>query len=212
LFAPARRKTDPLPAWARHLVWLAPLALTVLAGCASRNDLYVLLPGKNGKTGALTVESEGQKRTLDSPYAAARVKKVGSVDGFTTSAAGVKQDFGPALAAQPKRPVSFFLYFLSDTDEFAPESKVLVGQIFAEIARRPAPEIVIIGHTDRVGSMQYNDALSRRRAERCRDELLKLGIPKVRISIAGRGWREPEVPTTQDVPEPRNRRVEISVR
>jgi len=140
------------------------------------------------------------------------VKNIGSVDGFTTSEADVKRDFGPALAAQPRRPVSFFLYFLTDTDEFAPESKVLVAQIFAEIARRPAPEIVIIGHTDRVGSMQYNDGLSRKRAERCRDELLKIGIPKVRISVAGRGWREPEVPTAQDVPEPRNRRVEISVR
>lgn len=212
MFGPARRKTDPLPAWSQHLVWLAPLALSALAGCASRNDLYVLLPGKNGKIGALTVESEGKKRTLDSPYAAARVKNVGSVDGFTTSEAKVKQDFGPALAAQPKRPVSFFLYFLADTDEFAPESKALVGQIFAEIARRPAPEIVIIGHTDRVGAQHYNDVLSLRRAERCRDELLKLGIPKVRITVAGRGEREPEVPTADEVAEPRNRRVEISVR
>src|SRR5207302_2111616 len=75
-----------------------------------------------------------------------------------------------------------------------------------------APEIAIIGHSDRVGTVPYNDALSLRRAERCRDELLKLGIPKVRISIAGRGWREPEIPTAQDVSEPRNRRVEISVR
>jgi outer membrane protein OmpA-like peptidoglycan-associated protein len=212
LSAPARRKTDPLPARARHLVWLAPLALTALAGCASRNDLYVLLPGKDGKTGALVVESEGQKQTLDKPYAAARVKNVGSVDGVTSSEAAVKQDFGPALEAQPKRPVSFFLYFLADTDEFAPESKALVNQIFAEIARRPAPEIAIIGHTDRVGAQAYNDALSRRRAERCRDELLKLGIPKVRITVAGRGEREPEVPTADEVAEPRNRRVEISVR
>lgn len=210
--APARRKTDPLPARARHLVWLAPLALTALAGCASRNDLYVLLPGKDGKTGALVVESEGKKQTLDKPYAAARVKNVGSVDALTTSEADLKQDFGPVLAAQPKRPVSFYLYFRADTDEFAPESKALVNQIFAEIARRPAPEIAIIGHTDRVGSMSYNDALSLRRAERCRDELLKLGIPRVRITVAGRGEREPEVPTADEVAEPRNRRVEISVR
>jgi outer membrane protein OmpA-like peptidoglycan-associated protein len=54
--------------------------------------------------------------------------------------------------------------------------------------------------------------LSLRRAERCRDELIKLGIPKVRISVAGRGEREPEVPTADEVAEPRNRRVEISVR
>ena len=196
----------------RPLVWLAPVALTLLVGCATRNDLYVLLPGKNGKTGALVVESEGKQQTLNTPYAAARVKNVGSVDSFTSSEADVKQEFGPALEAQPKRPVSFYLYFQRDTDEFAPESKDLVRQIFAEIARRPAPEIVIIGHTDRVGSMQYNDALSLRRAERCRDELIKLGIPKVRISVAGRGFRELEVPTGDQVSEPRNRRVEISVR
>jgi len=196
----------------RKLVWLAPVALTILVGCATRNDLYVLLPGKNGKTGALVVESQGKKQTLDTPYAAARIKNVGSVDGVTSSEAEVKQEFGPALAAQPQRPVSFYLYFQLDTDEFAPESKALVNQIFAEIARRPAPEIVIIGHTDRVGTMQYNDALSLRRAERCRDELIKLGIPKVRITVSGRGSREPEVPTEDRVPEPRNRRVEISVR
>ena len=45
--------------------------------------------------------------------------------------------------------------------------------IFAEIARRPSPEIVVIGHTDRVGTVPYNDALSLRRAERVRDELVK---------------------------------------
>jgi outer membrane protein OmpA-like peptidoglycan-associated protein len=212
LSARARPKTDPRPVRTRHLARLALLALILLAGCASRNDLYVLLPGKDGKTGALVVESEGKKQTLDTPYAAARVKNVGSVDGIKSSEAEVKQDFGPALEAQPKRPVSFYLYFQRDTDEFAPESKALVNQIFAEIARRPAPEVAIIGHTDRVGSMQYNDALSLRRAERCRDELIKLGIPKVRISVAGRGAREPEVQTADQVSEPRNRRVEINVR
>jgi len=212
LSAPARRKTDPRPARTRHLARLALLALIPLAGCASRNDLYVLLPGKDGKTGALVVESEGKKQTLDTPYAAARVKNVGSVDGLKSSEADVKQEFGPALEAQPKRPVSFYLYFQRDTDEFAPESRALVNQIFAEIARRPAPEVAIIGHTDRVGSMQYNDALSLRRAERCREELIKLGIPKVRITVAGRGSREPEIPTPDQVPEPRNRRVEINVR
>ena len=60
--------------------------------------------------------------------------------------------------------------------------------------------------------MQYNDALSLRRAERCRDELDEARDPKVRISVAGRGEREPEVPTADEVAEPRNRRVEISVR
>jgi outer membrane protein OmpA-like peptidoglycan-associated protein len=172
----------------------------------------VLLPGKGPTPGALTVTSGGEQKVLDQPYAAARVTRSGSVADQKSSDAEVRATFGPALAAQPRRPLSFYLYFLADTDEFTPESKQVVTQIFAEIARRPAPEIVIIGHTDRVGSVQYNDALSLRRAERVREELRKLGVPRVRISVAGRGEREPEVATGDEIAEPRNRRVEINVR
>ena len=211
-FGPVRRKTDVLFEFGRHLVRLVPLALLVLTGCATRDDLYVLLPGRGNHPSALTVTSGDEQRTLDQPYAAARVTRPGRVSGEKSSESEVKATFGPALAAQPGRPVSFYLYFLADTDEFAPESKQVVTQIFAEIARRPAPEIVIIGHTDRVGSVPYNDALSLRRAERVREELLKLGIPRVRISVAGRGERELEVSTADEVSEPRNRRVEINVR
>ena len=155
--------------------------------------MYVLLPGKGPTPGALTVTSGDETRTLDQPYAAARVSRPGSVSGQKTSETEVRQTFGPAL-------------------EFTPESKQVVTQLFAEIARRPAPEIVVIGHTDRVGSVPYNDALSLRRAERVRDELVKLGIPRGRISVAGRGAREPEVRTAEKVAVARNRRVEISVR
>ena len=88
----------------------------------------------------------------------------------------------------------------------------MIQQIFAEIARRPAPEIAVIGHTDRVGSVQSNDALSLRRAQKIRDDMVKLGVPADQIQVAGRGEREPLVATEDEVAEPRNRRVEISVR
>jgi outer membrane protein OmpA-like peptidoglycan-associated protein len=80
------------------------------------------------------------------------------------------------------------------------------------LGRRPAPEIAVIGHTDRVGSVQSNDALSLRRAQRIRDDMGKLGVPVDQIQVAGRGEREPLVATEDEVAEPRNRRVEISVR
>ena len=188
------------------------MALLVLTGCATRNDLVVLLPGKGPTPGAVIVTSGEETRTLDQPYAAASVSRPGSVSREKTSEDEVRKTFGPALQAQPGRPVSFYLYFLRDTDQFAPESQQVVTQIFAEIARRPAPEIVIIGHTDSVGSVEYNDALSLRRAERVREELVKRGIPKARILVAGRGAREPEVATAAGVSESRNRRVEINVR
>ena len=198
----------------RGQAWLAALAVLLAVGCArpARNDLYVLMPGQDGKTGALSVESGGQQAVLDQPFAAARVKEPGRVEPGAVTEQEARQAFGAALGAQPERPASFLLYFLEGRDELTPDSKQVVGSILSEIAKRSAPEIVVIGHTDRVGSVPSNDALSLRRAERMRDELVKAGIPAERISVAGRGEREPLVPTADEVPEPRNRRVEINVR
>ena len=57
-----------------------------------------------------------------------------------------------------------------------------------------------------------DDGLSLRRAERVRNDLIGRGIPGDKIQVAGRGEREPLVPTEDEVAEPRNRRVEITVR
>ena len=203
------------------------MALALLAaGCArtvqvvtpppappTRDETIVLLPGPDGKVGALTVTHEGQQRTLDAPYAAARVQRQGTLeDGGRLTAEQVQQGFAPALGAQPPRPVRFVLYFLDNSDEFTSASKLEITKIFAEIAGHPAPEIVVVGHTDRVGSLTYNDALSLRRAERVRAGLVQMGIRLEQISVAGRGEREPLVTTEDEIAEPRNRRVEITVR
>jgi outer membrane protein OmpA-like peptidoglycan-associated protein len=84
--------------------------------------------------------------------------------------------------------------------------------VLAELKQRPLPDIVVIGHTDSVGSLASNDKLSLARAERMREIIIALGIPAERIQAAGRGKRELLVPTGDNVSEPRNRRVEIDVR
>jgi len=70
----------------------------------------------------------------------------------------------------------------------------------------------VIGHTDKVGTDAYNDALSRQRAEVVRKALLARGIAQDNVVAIGRGKREPIVPTADGVAEARNRRVEIQVR
>jgi outer membrane protein OmpA-like peptidoglycan-associated protein len=201
------------------------LTAALLTGCATqpppapppaakqtRDDLYVVLPSREGKAGAVTVTHAGDQKVLDRPYAAARIKVEGQLETGVITEQEVREVFGPALAAQPLRPVSFTLYFVLGRDELTPESRPTLESLLAEVARRPAVEVVVIGHTDRVGSVQHNDALSLQRAEKVRGELVRLGIPYDRIQVAGRGEREPLVPTEDQVPEPRNRRVEITVR
>ena len=202
---------------------LAVVVLMAAAGCASspvvlpappaRDETVVLLPGPDATVGALSVTHAQQQRMLDAPYATARVLQEGRLDdGGRMTPEQVQQTFGQALGAQPPRPVTFLLYFAENSDEFTPESKLEIPKVFAEIAARPVPEIVVVGHTDRVGAVAYNDALSLRRAERVRGQLVQLGIPAEQIRAAGRGERAPLVPTEDEVAEPRNRRVEITVR
>ena len=188
----------------------ALVALLILGGCASSKDLVVLLPDKDGKVGKVLVQNPKGETVLDSAYAAARTG--GSLQRNTASQSEVKDVFGTALAAMPPRPVSYTLYFESGTDEFSDQSKQEVKRVLAEMARRPAPEITVIGHTDQAGPDSVNDALSLQRAERVKSILVGLGISPDRILTAGRGRREPLVRTADGASEPRNRRVEISVR
>ena len=121
--------------------------------------------------------------------------------------------FHDAIAALPPRPVSFLLYFITGTDDLTEASKLELNRMLEELRRREVADILVIGHTDRVGNEQANDELSLARAERVKTEFVAQGIaPAERIRAAGRGEREPLVPTENDVDEPLNRRVEINVR
>ena len=185
----------------------------IIGGCASpRQDLVVLLPDKNGKVCKVVVHNQKGEAVLNTAYASARSAPDGSIQRETATQDEVKKIFGGALGAQPRRPVSFVLYFESGSDEFTPESKQEVKRVLAETARRQAPEITVIGHTDLVGPDPSNDALSLQRAERVKAMLVGMGVPAERILTAGRGRREPLVQTADGVTEPRNRRVEINVR
>jgi outer membrane protein OmpA-like peptidoglycan-associated protein len=172
----------------------------------------VLLPDADGKTGAVAVTRGADEHVLDAPYVAAGVGDDGRLQVSRTAPEEVRRIWGDSLDALPQRPATFLLYFLEGRDDLTPESQQVIQQLFAEIARRAALEIVVIGHTDRVGTVPFNDALSLRRAQKVRDDLVKLGVAPAQIQVAGRGEREPLVATEDEVAEPRNRRVEISVR
>jgi outer membrane protein OmpA-like peptidoglycan-associated protein len=175
-------------------------------------DLVVVVPGPDGRVGAVTVTHGAEQRTLDSAHAAARITASGRLEVGRATGQEIREVFGAALDAQPIRPVSFTLFFIFGTDTLTPESAQVLARVSGEVARRPAAEVIVVGHTDRVGSDQQNDALSLQRAERIRQELVRLSIATERIETVGRGERELLVPTEDEVPEPRNRRVEVTVR
>jgi len=191
---------------------LAAAALAAwLAGCAYNTGTVVLLPEKDGHGAAVEVKQGDQTFVLDKPYAATRQWPLGA-QAYTADPAEVQARFGAALAAQPMRPASFTLYFVEGQDELTADSKTVLETVFVEIAKYPVADLVVVGHTDTVGTDQVNDALALRRAESVRAALIRRGIAQENIVAIGRGKRELLVPTADGVAEPRNRRVEILVR
>jgi outer membrane protein OmpA-like peptidoglycan-associated protein len=193
---------------------LITLALALTAGACAHRDSYVLLPDRAGQAGTLNVKpvEGGKSLKLDQPYQTASSTMGGGFEQGKSSEQEVKSRYAAALDASPPPVARFMLYFLEGSDELTPASKRDLEAIMAEIKARPAPDIVVVGHTDKVGTVADNDRLAKRRAESFKKRLQEQGLADDAIQTAGRGEREPLIETADETAEPRNRRVEILVR
>ncbi len=192
-----------------------------LSGCgahrAAKRDLIVLLPDSDGKAGAITVTSRGGSQILDKPGYAIVVQDFDrpQVASEPIDEKEIAEIFGPALSTLPEpasRFILLILYFERDTTKLTHESKDLLAEVLRTIKRRQSNEVYLVGHTDLVGKEAYNTGLSQRRANYVRDLLVSSGIKPNTMFVSFYGKARPLVPTQDEVPEPRNRRVEIIVR
>jgi len=190
------------------------LALLALQGCQTPRERVILLPKADGSpSGVVTVQSKsGALLRLDQSYAQVDAGAAGELKPSQSNAETVQKEYGALLAMQPSKPHSFIVNFRSNSNELTAETAPVVAQVRQALSALDGGELVVIGHTDRVGTMEANDKLSLVRAETVRDLLVRQGIPREKISVAGRGEREPLVPTADQVAEARNRRVEIKLR
>lgn len=77
------------------------------------------------------------------------------------------------------------------------------------LATHPQTQIVLVGHTDNVGALEVNVALSRRRAEAVRDRMIDAhGADPNRITADGVGYLAPRVSNGTEMGRDHNRRVE----
>lgn len=193
-----------------RLAALAALPLLLLA-CASP-DRVVLLPQADGSPGAVVVmHRSGSEVLLNQAYASATVSSRRLETGLS-SAEEVKARYPALNEALPARARSYLLYFQSGGERLTEESLRRLDEIMTEIEQLPAPELMVIGHTDSVGSEAANDDISLRRARAIRASLLGKGFDAARIEAVGRGKRQLLVPTADGVAEAKNRRVEIRLR
>jgi outer membrane protein OmpA-like peptidoglycan-associated protein len=75
----------------------------------------------------------------------------------------------------------------------------------------PDTDLLVVGHTDNVGSESFNQTLSKKRAKSVSDELTSTGISKNRIKIKGNGETQPSETNETALGRSQNRRVEIAI-
>ena len=176
--------------------------------------LVVLLPDSDtGVTGRAYVSNGTGSTDLN----AARDSATASpgqrpAPATTMSAEEVQRLFGDTIAALPPAPVHFTLYFRFESDELTDESRALLPKILETVKQRSIPEVLVIGHTDTMGTPKANLDLGMTRATAVFRILIQVGFDPATIEVRSHGESDPLVKTPDQTPEPRNRRVEISVR
>lgn len=194
--------------------FLLYLVLTAsVGGCASPN-LFVLLPDQDGKVGKIEVVNDKGSMAIDAPGESITVPGADRAPeaAQVMSEKEINRTFKEALAAEPRQPQIFLLYFQSGSTLLTEQSTALIPEILAAIRDRESLDISVIGHSDRAGAREYNLALSTERAVSIRDLLVGKGVGAALITVSSHGEGNPLVPTADDVEEPRNRRVEVVVR
>jgi outer membrane protein OmpA-like peptidoglycan-associated protein len=192
-------------------IFTAFAAAVSIFGCA--NTQVVLLPDQDGKVGVVEVSGRGT-RTLDQPYQTTQTTHVAGIltPARTLDEHQVKTEFKEAMAAEPVKPANFVFYFTSGSADLTSASLRLVPKVMQAIKDRNSTDIIISGHTDTVGTDDYNKKLSLRRAKAVEKILLSKGIYEEAIEVTYHGKGNPLISTGPGVNEPRNRRVEVTVR
>jgi outer membrane protein OmpA-like peptidoglycan-associated protein len=98
-----------------------------------------------------------------------------------------------------------------DSDIVRTDAAVNLRALAASLDKYPNTDLLIVGHTDAVGSSAYNQALAERRARAAANYLTAQGVSSGRLQAVGRGETEPIGSNETEAGRQANRRVEIAI-
>ena len=102
-------------------------------------------------------------------------------------------------------------FFDFDKSVLKPEGKAKLDDVVSKLGSINLEVIIAVGHTDNIGTAEYNQALSMRRANAVKDYLVSKGVEKNRIYTEGKGEKQPVTGDKSSDGRSKNRRVEVEV-
>ncbi|OQW79897.1 MAG: hypothetical protein BVN35_00495 [Proteobacteria bacterium ST_bin11] len=179
-----------------------------LTGCA--NSYLVLLEDHDGSTGKVIFNDASSETVIEQAGYATALDNSKTV--FKVELEKINKDFGRALASEPVLPEIFLLYFETGGTTLTADSAALIPKIMETTSKHPAADISVIGHTDTVGDASKNEKLANERAIQVSKlfDASKLDVKEV--AVTSHGEKNLLIKTGDEISEPRNRRVEVTIR
>lgn len=98
-----------------------------------------------------------------------------------------------------------------DSDALRPAARENLRNLATSLEQYPRTSVLLVGHTDAIGSDQYNEGLSQRRAATAASFLRSQGVSRSRVEAMGRGEMEPVATNDTEHGRQQNRRVEVAI-
>jgi outer membrane protein OmpA-like peptidoglycan-associated protein len=160
-----------------------------VAGSTAKGAIIGAVVG--GVAGAIIgAQMDKQAKELELTIKGARVERVGE---------GIQVTFDSGL-----------LYDF-DSDVVRTDARANLHELAVSLAKYPGSDLLILGHTDQLGSAAYNLELSERRANSSASYLISQGVSGSRIGTRGLGETEPVASNETEAGRQANRRVEVSI-
>jgi len=134
-----------------------------------------------------------------------------SLSGDNTSSDPFLKDVPLHRIRAGEKVVMKNIFFETDKYDLLPESVVELGKLAGFLKKNQSVRIEISGHTDNVGTPEYNQALSENRARAVYDYLIQEGIDKSRLSYKGYGLTQPLDTNDTELGRANNRRTEFRI-
>ena len=196
---------------ADHLTYLVERRIEIAQATADKKLAEAELARLSDAREQILLEARTREAEQAQYQAAVRAREA---EQARDQARQLAQELAELKAKQTERGLVLTLgdvLFAYDQADLKPGAMQNLYQLVTFLRDNPERHVIIEGHTDNHGSQQYNQDLSRQRAEAVRSFLLQNDIPPQRITARGYGEAYPVAPNSTASGRQQNRRVEVVI-
>jgi len=193
------------------------LAFLFLAGCATKTQTGAVVGAAGGAVVGGVIGKVGGSTAKGAIIGAVVGGAAGAIIGaqMDQQASELEQSIKGAKVERVGEGIQVTfesgLLYDFDSDVVRPEAKTNLRQLAASLDKYPGSNLLILGHTDPLGSSAYNLALSGRRANSAARYLRSQGVSGTRTATRGLGETEPIASNETEAGRRANRRVEVAI-